>query len=130
MVDFNKELNPENLTQKDIMTYLLHSTQHTVTREELQDVRNELKVEIQEVRTELKAEIQEVRTELKTEIQEVRTELKTEIQEVRTEIREVKKELTAKIDKVDSKFDRMQWLIIATIATVLLKDYILKLIGS
>jgi hypothetical protein len=49
MIDLNQELEPENLSQKDIMTFLLHSSQHTATREELQDVKKELKTEIQEV---------------------------------------------------------------------------------
>jgi predicted nuclease with TOPRIM domain len=110
MIDLNQELEPENLTQKDIMTFLLHSSQHTATKEELQDVRTELKVEIQEV----KAEIQEVRTELKTEIQDVKKELKEDISKV-----------NMRMDKLDNKFDRVQWLIVATILTVLSKDYIL-----
>ena len=33
-----------------------------------------------------------------------------------------------KIDKIDAKFDKIQWLIIATITTILLKDYILNII--
>jgi hypothetical protein len=51
-MDLNKELEPENLTQKDIMTFLLHSTQHVATREELQDVRVELKTDIADVKSE------------------------------------------------------------------------------
>jgi phosphate uptake regulator len=58
----------------------------------------------------------------------VKKELKAEIQDVRTEIRDVKKELKADISKIDSKFDRVQWLIVATILTVLSKDYILGLL--
>ncbi len=33
-----------------------------------------------------------------------------------------------KIEKIDLKFDRLQWLIVATIITVLGKDYILSLV--
>jgi Skp family chaperone for outer membrane proteins len=117
MIDLNQELEPENLSQKDIMTFLLHSSQHTATREELQDVKKELKTEIQEVRTELKAEIQEVKKELKAEIQDVKKELKEDISKV-----------NMRIDKLDNKFDRVQWLIVATILTVLSKDYILGLL--
>ena len=87
-MDLNKELEPENLTQKDIMTFLLHSTQHVATREELQDVRVELKTDIADVKSELKSDIAELKTELKSDINK----------------------LDIKIDKVDSKFDRMQWL--------------------
>ena len=60
MIDLSKEIEPENLTQKDIMTFLLHSTQHTATREELQEVRTELKADIQDLRNELKADIHKI----------------------------------------------------------------------
>ncbi|MDF1874170.1 hypothetical protein JHD48_00320 [Sulfurimonas sp. SAG-AH-194-I05] len=122
MIDLSQELEAENLTQKDIMTFLLHSTQHTATREELQAVKTELKNEIQEVRTELKKEIQEVRTDM----QVLKTELKTEIQEVRTDMQVLKTELKTEISKIDAKFDRMQWLIISTIVVVLLKEQIIS----
>ena len=109
-MDLNKELEPENLTQKDIMTFLLHSTQHVATREELQDVRVELKSDIANVKSELKSDIANVKSELKSDIAELKSDIN---------------KLDIKIDKVDSKFDRMQWLIISTILTVLLKDYII-----
>ncbi|MEA1919544.1 MAG: hypothetical protein U9N52_06875 [Campylobacterota bacterium] len=84
MIDLNKELPNENLTQKDIMQFLLHSTQHVATREELEGVKRELKLDISKVED--------------------------------------------KISKVDAKFDKIQWLIVATILTVLLKDYIISFI--
>ena len=108
LIDLDKELEPENLTQKDIMTYLLHSTQHTATREEVQDVKNELKFEIQKV---------------EQRIDKVEISLKKEIQKVDQRIDKI----DAKIDKVDAKFDKITWLIISTIATVLLKDYIIDI---
>ena len=43
---FDNEIPAENLTQKDLMTFLLHSTQHVATREELQDVKTTLKEDI------------------------------------------------------------------------------------
>ena len=60
MIDLSKEIEPENLTQKDIMTFLLHSTQHTATREELQEVKVELKEDINKVETSLKADINKI----------------------------------------------------------------------
>ena len=48
-MNLNKEIPYESLTQKDIMQFLLHSTQHVATREELQDVKNELKNDISKV---------------------------------------------------------------------------------
>ena len=38
MIDLSQEIPNENLTQKDIMQFLLHFTQHVATREELQDI--------------------------------------------------------------------------------------------
>ena len=54
MIDLNQELPNENLTQKDIMQFLLHSTQHVATREELQDARRNIKEDINNTKTELK----------------------------------------------------------------------------
>jgi len=117
MIDLDKELANENLTQKDIMQFLLHSTQHVATREELQAVKIELKQDISAVKTELKQDISAVKTELKQDISAVKTELKQDISK-----------LYDKISKVDAKFDKIQWLIIATMITVLLKDYIFSFI--
>jgi len=58
--------NPDTFTQKDLMYHLLQVAQHTVTREELQSVKIDLKADIQEVRNDLHA----VRDELKVNIQE------------------------------------------------------------
>ncbi len=107
MIDLDKELEADNLTQKDIMKFLLHSTQHAATREELQEVKKELKIEMLDMKTELKQDISGLRTELRNDMTSLKTELKKDIA------------------KIDAKFDRIQWLIIATIASVLLKDYIL-----
>ena len=130
MIDLNQEIPNENLTQRDIMQFLLHSTQHVATREELQDTKKELKQEIGQldkkigqVESSLKQEISEVESSLKQEIGEVKQELKQDISEVKQDI----KYLDAKIDKVNFKFDKLQWLIIATMMTVLFKDYILTL---
>ena len=57
MIDLSQEIPNENLTQKDIMQFLLLSTQHVATREELQDVKKELKNDILEVKKELKEDI-------------------------------------------------------------------------
>ena len=133
MIDLSKEIEPENLTQKDIMTFLLHSTQHTATREELQDVKIELKHDISKlddkissVELSLKNEISGVRSELKQDISDIRSELKQDISNVKDDIAK----LDDKISKVDMKFDKIQWLIISTILTVLLKDYVIDFFKS
>jgi len=151
MIDLDKELEADNLTQKDIMKFLLHSTQHAATREELQEVKKELKIEMLDMKNELKQDISGLRSELKNDMTSLKTELKKDILGLRSELKndmtslktELKKdisnlrselkndmtslktELKKDIAKIDAKFDRIQWLIIATIASVLLKDYIL-----
>ena len=100
MIDLDQEIPNENLTQKDIMQFLLHSTQHVATREELQDVKRELKEDI---------------NKLDNKIDKVGTNLKEDISKVED-----------KISKVEAKFDRIQWLIIATMFTVLFKDYLIS----
>ncbi|MBT3348460.1 MAG: hypothetical protein HN398_08505 [Thiotrichales bacterium] len=79
------EIDSKDFTQKDLMQFLLHSTQHVATREELEGVKKDLRADILKVETNLKADI----------------------------------------SKVDAKFDKLQWLIIATMVSVFLKDYIL-----
>jgi chromosome segregation ATPase len=66
-------------------------------RDDIGEVRTELKAEIAAVRTELKAEIAAVRTELKTDLAAVRTELKGEVAEERTELAGVRAELKGEI---------------------------------
>ena len=95
MIDLNKEIPYENLTQKDIMQFLLHSTQHVATREELSAVKTELKQDISKLETSLKQDISEVKND---------------------------------ISKVNSKFDKLQWLIVATLLTVVFKDYIISVL--
>ena len=61
-------------------------------RDEIQDVRAELKADIQDVRN----EIQAVRTELKADIQDVRNEIqdvRNEVQDVRLDVQNVRNEV-------------------------------------
>ena len=113
MIDLNKEIPYENLTQKDIMQFLLHSTQHVATREELSAVKTELKQDISKLETSLKQDISEV----KQDMSKLETSLKQDISEVKNDI-----------SKVNSKFDKLQWLIVATLLTVVFKDYIISVL--
>ena len=101
MSDLNKDISDGNLTQKDIVQLLLHNAQHMVTREEL-----------------------------KTDITELRNELKSDINELKTDIKELRNELKFDIALSHAKFDKIQWLIVATIVSVLLKDYVFSLISA
>ena len=100
--------DPNTFTQKDLMQNLLHACQHAATREELDGVRRDLKADILKVESGLKADILKVESGLKADI------LKVE----------------SSISKIDSKFDRLQWLIVGVIISVFLKDSIIALFSS
>ena len=107
--------NNEHLTQKDIVQLLLHNAQHMVTREELrQDI------------SKVEERISKVETSLKQDISKVETSLRQDISKVEERISKVETSLKQDISKVGAKFDKIQWLIIATIISVFLKDYIIE----
>ncbi len=107
----------DHLTSKDLLKVIIDIAQHSATREELRDTREELlttrnglQKEVKDSRIELQSEIQnvrtelqETRTELKSDIQDVRTELRNEIQSVRTELQETRTELKTDIGDVRSE---------------------------
>jgi len=92
--DYNKEIVDDKLTQADLIKLMHHNAQHMATREEV------------------KADINKIEMSLNANINKVETSLKADISK-----------LDDKISKVDGKFDKIQWLIVATMLTVLLKDY-------
>ncbi len=131
-----KELyNKENLTQKDIIQLLLHNAQHMVTRDELKEDNRELKRDLKEDISNLDKKIDSVTNRLDKKIDSVRSELKEDISNLDKKIDSVRSELKGdisnldkKIDKINIKFDRLQWLIVATIVSIFAKDYIWELI--
>jgi len=155
----NANKNSE-ITQKDIIQFLLQQAQHTVTREELKDeirelkndlinkidasdkkiddAKNELNKNIDDVKNELnkkiddvRSEIKGVKSELKSEIKDVRSEIKdvrSEIKEVRSEIKDIRSELKEDYLRLNKKFDRLTWYIVATIISIFAKDYIIEAI--
>jgi len=139
MADDNQKNSSEHLTQKDIVQLLLHNAQHMVTREELKSDINEVKDEILKVESSLKQEISKlddripkVESSLKQDILKVESSLKQDISKVESSLKQdisnVESNLKQDISKINAKFDKIQWLIIATIITVLLKDYLLALL--
>ena len=112
MTESDNNVADGNLTQKEIIQLLLHNAQHMATREEV-------KLDIKE----LKAELKEDNKELKKDIRRVEASLKEDILKVESSLKE-------DISKVDAKFDKIQWLIIATIVTVLSKDYLFTLLET
>ena len=119
-----KELyQKDHLTQKDIIQLLLHNAQHMVTRDELKEDNRELKNELKEDIYKLDLKIDGVRTELKEDIANLRTEFKKDIANLRTELKE-------DIHKINSKFDRLQWFLVASIIAIIFKEKLLILINS
>ncbi len=51
-------------------------------------------------------------------------------EELKTDITELRNELKFDIALSHAKFDKIQWLIVATIVSVLLKDYVFSLISA
>jgi septal ring factor EnvC (AmiA/AmiB activator) len=105
----NSNINPNEFTQKDLMLHLLQVTQHSATREDV------------------KADIQELSSQIDKRFEQVDKRLE-QVEKRFDELKDDNKALSNKIDKVDSKFDRLQWLIVATIIVIFAKDYLLKLI--
>ena len=112
MTEIEKNLEDGNLTQKEIIQLLLHNAQHMATREEVKADIKELKAELKEDNKELKKDILRIETSLKQDMSKLETSLKQDI------------------SKVDAKFDKIQWLIIVTIVTVLSKDYLFTLLET
>ena len=77
-------------TLSHAMNELSKDKDNLATKEELHEVRNELKNDIKEVREELKNDIKEIREELKNNIKEVREEIK----DVRSEIKDLRTQMT------------------------------------
>jgi len=142
MKDFEKEISDEKLTQADLIKLMLHNAQHMATREEVKSDINELKNSSREDMGKLDQKIERVEASLKEDISKldqkidrVEASLKEDISKLDQKINNVEaslkediSKLDQKIDKVELKIDRFQWLIIVTILTVLLKDYVFSLI--
>lgn len=79
---------------------------YSLSREDFQEV----KAEIKGVRAELKAEIKGVKTELKAEIQGVKTELKADIKDLALKVEKNGEDIRAlklKVTVIEGKFDRV-----------------------
>ena len=70
----SSEIDSKEFTQKDLMQFLLHSTQHAATREELEGVKKELKDDISKLEVNLKADISKLEVNLKADISNLKTD--------------------------------------------------------
>ena len=117
----NTNKNSE-MTQKDIIQFLLQQAQHTVTREELKDEIRELKNDLISKIDATDKKIDDVRDGLNKKIDDARSEIK----DVRSEIKEVRSELKGDYLYLNKRFDRLTWYLVATIVSIFAKDYIIK----
>lgn len=69
------EIETKDFTQKDLMQFLLHSTQHAATREELDSVRKGLKEDISKLEVSLKEDISRLEVSLKEDISRVESNI-------------------------------------------------------
>jgi hypothetical protein len=76
----------------------------------------DVKAEVRTLRSEVKGEMQSLRSEVTGEVQSLRTELKEEIGSVRTELK-------GEISKLDAKFDRLTYTLIAALIGLLATHY-------
>ena len=136
-MDFeNKQLDSENLSQKDIMQFLLHSTQHVATREELQSVKQELKADNLSLKQELKAdnailreELQSVKQELKADNLSLKQELKADITTLKQELKAEIKDIRSEIKDVNIKIDKFLWIVVTGMLALFFKEYIFSLLA-
>lgn len=98
------EVNPNDFTQKDLMLHLLQVTQHSATREDVKEDIGKLDIKFDKI-------------DIKFNKLESKLDIKFD-------------KLESKIDRVDNKFNRLQWLIVATIISVFLKDSLFSLLAQ
>jgi len=136
--DYDKVIVDDKLTQADLIKLMLHNAQHMATREEVKSDIDKIETSLKADMSKLDDKISRVETSLKADmsklddkISKVESSLKADMIKLDDKISKVESSLKAdmsklddKISRVDGKFDKVQWLIVTTILTVLLKDYI------
>jgi len=101
MLDSEKEIVDDKLTQSDLIKLMLHNAQHMATREEV------------------KADIKELREELKLDNKLLREEVKSDIKELREEVK-----------VLGNKFNNIAWMGLFGIIAILSKEYIIALFAK
>jgi predicted nuclease with TOPRIM domain len=102
------EVNPNDFTQKDLMLHLLQVAQHSATREDVKEDIGKLDIKFDKLESKLDIKFDKLESKLDIKFDK----------------------LESKIDRVDNKFNRLQWLIVATIISVFLKDSLFSLLAQ
>ncbi|MEB7740972.1 hypothetical protein NGB58_17200 [Escherichia coli] len=95
----------------DVLNALLHkgqSLQHLATQESVENLRRETKEGIDTIRRETKEGIDTIRRETNVRFEQI----------------------DKRLDKLETKFDRLQWFIVAAALALIFKDYIFRIIGA
>nr|CBA71349.1 conserved hypothetical phage protein [Arsenophonus nasoniae] len=106
-----------------------HEVADLATKRNLDDIRKDIDARFDKT----DAQIAEVRKDLSAEIADVRKDMEHGFEKVETQIADVRKDITQiekRFDRLEIKFDRLQWLILAGILGLLFKDVLPKLWGG
>ena len=117
MLDSEKEIVDDKLTQSDLIKLMLHNAQHMATREEV-------KSDIKELREELKLDI----NKLDQKIDKVELSLKADNKLLREEVKTDIKELREEVQVLGNKFNNIAWMGLFGIIAILSKEYIVALL--
>lgn len=79
----NNDTDDFKLTKID----LIHLIQHAATRDDINQLRNEMKTDINQLRSEMKTEINQLRNEVNKHINQLRNEMSSNNKRLRSEIR-------------------------------------------
>ncbi|WGM04048.1 hypothetical protein [Arsenophonus nasoniae] len=106
-----------------------HEVADLATKRDLDDIRKDIDARFDKT----DAQIAEVRKDLSAEIADVRKDMEHGFEKVETQIADVRKDITQiekRFDRLEIKFDRLQWFILAGILGLLFKDVLPKLWGG
>jgi chromosome segregation ATPase len=133
-----------NFTQKDLMLHLLQVSQHTVTREELKEDISKLEGKIEKldgkierlddkigrVEAGLKEELSKLKTGLQQEILAQKLSVTQDMTKLESNLKEGMSRQDTRLLRLENKFDRLQWFLLAGVLGILLKDYIIGLLAK
>ncbi|HAP0140062.1 TPA: hypothetical protein IRQ32_004146 [Escherichia coli] len=117
----------------DVLNALLHkgqSLQHLATQESVENLRRETKEGMDTVRREMDARMNAVDKRLDRMEQETERRFNKLEQETERRFNKLEQETGQRFNKLETKFDRLQWFIVAAALALIFKDYIFRFMGT
>ena len=114
----SEDINPNSFTQKDLMVHLLHTAQHSVTREEMA---NQF------------AQSEKVTKERFDHVDRRFEQIEKRFEQVDKRFEQVDKrfdELKLEIKEQGKKHDRLSWAIFTGMLAIFFKDVIMGIVGQ